>query len=423
MSEDLQPDHITSWREAACAEPTFGDEDAKSGSTASPSIPTSEEPSIRSWSGISESPPTSEDAASAPCPRLDQHEQFAGIKPRLMALVSALLDGGSVTVTDGDQPIEKALLAIYQKVHSGIQDIPRPAPPPPARVALPQVVPVECHHDPEGAPCVVAEQYVGHLPDFTRQLTLAAGRWNRTSPQDIWCYPCNNCPRLLDLRVARISGKRLGRVERDILLRAGEFDRARITQEDTELRDEPTGTRVVVAGSGPRAETNAAYRARENLRLLGLIRTIDRRIPGVGPWGRREGGYAILTEYGQRIADAFRKNLEEGKPIRWGATPAKAAEAVSLSREGLLRIWIESIVAFDETPGREYVSYFSLGRCEELGWSAWRIFHSFPVLIAAATARPDLADTVRPVLSHYAEAVKKGFGFDLALPVPGRNSP
>jgi hypothetical protein len=389
--------------------------------------PTSDVVTVWADGGCLDVPLAADDSGPLPPLSLEKPERYASVKDDVLSMLSTLLEGGSVPADEGGDRrvvnVVTALEGITRDVMatrraSGLVWVAREVRKDSARRTALNLVeaPMACWHDPERRPCLVAEQYVGRLPPLWRKVREEAFLHGEGGPQANagWLYPCANCPRGLGRAARGMAGMRLGKVERHILTHAAPFDGVRLEQGagwgwmlDSE------GGRVVPAASTTKADVDAGYRARKKLRDAWLITTPQASAPGSH---YPQGGRARLTEFGQRIVEEFRPLLEAGKPIRWGEGPARAAAAASLPADGLLRLWVESLMEHVRFRSSGESTLADIAKGPSLG-----CLHTErgPLLVlcilrASAPSLPDLAGPIDALLGEFEDAVRHGWGATLA---------
>jgi hypothetical protein len=153
--------------------------------------------------------------------------------------------------------------------------------------------------------------------------------------------PCPWC-REVDRAASSIKRVRLGRHERNILLHAPSADSREGAILDPSLKTH--------------SDRETYLRAVRKLSRAGLVRTGQRRV-AMRTLGRRRDGMTVeraythrtmwLTPFGAQVVACYRRELEEGRPIRWALHRDRAAAAARAVGADLLEryaVAMESIL-------------------------------------------------------------------------------
>lgn len=192
----------------------------------------------------------------------------------------------------------------------------KPAPPAePVAVAEPAGSALDCLH--AARPCPALVGLIGN----SGSVSAEARDWVRR------LQPCASCRVAMEAKRRQLSGLRLGKRERDVLLGASRQE-----------------AYVVTAPGLSRAASAALRRAARTLRQAGLVE------PAAGTLESPGTGRATvsLTPFGRYMMAAFGRFLERGTAVRWtraktgvaipGREPeALVSEALALTREELAR--------------------------------------------------------------------------------------
>jgi len=194
-----------------------------------------------------------------------------------------------------------------------------------------------CHIDER--PCEVEVLFAHHLPAETAATALE--QYGR-------CLPCHVC-RYLDGAPARLTGLRLGKREREVLLKAA----------PPSAKD---GTKLV-ADVAARAERESTLRAVRRLFGVGLLAvgraaTSRTRTVTYGYGGKYDTKWNYytravwLSEFGEAIVGRCRAELESGRRIRWGDRVLEALRAVRPDARALLALYAKDVRRHMEYHGK-----------------------------------------------------------------------
>ncbi len=174
-----------------------------------------------------------------------------------------------------------------------------------------------CHVDREPCEVVTAlsSRYRPPLRNGRRLEMIAAADLIRAALPCAWC-------REVDRAASNIARVRLGRHERNILLHAPPADSREGAILDPSLKTH--------------SDRETYLRAVRKLSRAGLVRTGQRRV-AMRTSGRRGDGTSVerayahrtmwLTPFGAQVVACYRRELEEGRPIRWALHRGRAAAA------------------------------------------------------------------------------------------------